>query len=264
MNASTTAPRKKPAKARRKPARGRKAGVSAAAASRGQASGSGTRGRGIFITLEGGEGTGKSTQMRLLAEKLRKAGHEVVATREPGGSPGAEAVRHVLLSGAAESLGADMEAILFAASRADHVDTVIAPALALGQVVISDRFFDSTRVYQAASGKADPQLVRQLEEIACGTTLPDLTVIIDLDPAEGMRRAEARRGGGDQPDRFEKEALELHERRREAYLEIARQEPKRCAVIDGSGTAEKVFGRLWKVVTERLPELAGRKRGSGR
>ncbi len=214
-------------------------------------------GGGFFITLEGGEGSGKSTQMKQIAEWLRDEGREVVATREPGGSPGAEAVRHVLLSGAAETFGAEMEAILFAAARGDHVDTVIAPALAEGKVVISDRFFDSTRVYQGVSGKASPELVGKLERVACGDTWPDLTLIIDVKPEEGMKRAGKRRSASEDPDRFEKESLELQQQRRDAYLEIARAEPERCVVVSGAGTPETVFARLKKVIAKRLADKAG-------
>jgi len=208
--------------------------------------------RGAFITLEGGEGTGKSTQMQLLQKRLSDLGHEVVTSREPGGSVGGEAVRHVLLSGAAEPFGAEMEAILFSASRADHVDTLIEPALRSGKTVICDRFFDSTRVYQGVSGKVSQSFVRHLEQIACGETWPDLTIIIDLDPKVGMQRAQERRDVSQVPDRFEKESLKLQELRRKAYLEIASEEPERCIVVDGSGSADEVFARIWAVVEDRL------------
>ena len=207
---------------------------------------------GLFITLEGGEGAGKSSQMTLLKERLEKQGKSVLTTREPGGSPGAEAVRHVLLSGAAEPFGPEMEAILFSAARSDHVSTVIRPALEQGSIVICDRFFDSTRVYQGVSGAVDGGFVRRLERIACGDTWPDLTIIIDLDPEEGLKRAHARRNEGEVPDRFEKESLKLQQMRRDAYLAIAREEPERCQVIDGSGTIEEVFERLWQFVELRL------------
>jgi dTMP kinase len=151
-------------------------------------------GRGIFITFEGGEGAGKTSQIKLLTEKLSGMGCDVITTREPGGSPGGEAIRHVLLSGAAEAFGNEMEAILFSASRSDHVDTLIEPALKAGKIVISDRFFDSTRVYQGISGKVDMAFIKLLESIACGNTLPDITIIIDLDPEIGMERARKRRG----------------------------------------------------------------------
>lgn len=207
---------------------------------------------GIFITLEGGEGSGKSTQMRLLAEKLEALGHQVVTTREPGGSPGAEAVRHVLLSGAAEPFGAELEAMLFAASRADHVDQVIRPALEAGKIVISDRFFDSTRVYQGTAEGMDNTLLQRLERVACGDTWPDLTLILDIDPREGMKRAAARRQKSEAPDRFEKESIRLQARRRKAYLDIASEEPERCAVVDAAGRPQTVFKRLWQETEKRL------------
>jgi dTMP kinase len=189
--------------------------------------------RGIFITFEGGEGAGKSTQIRRLAETLRAAGHEVIVTREPGGSPGAEAVRHVLLSGAAESFGPGMEAILFAAARSDHVEQVIRPAIERGAIVLCDRFLDSSRVYQGGDGRLDPGFMASLERVAINGMMPDLTIILDVGAEEGMRRA-AKRRGTDAPDRFEKEAIEVHRRRRQAYLEIARAEPERCVVVDSS------------------------------
>lgn len=210
------------------------------------------RKRGMFITLEGGEGAGKSSQMKHLKAKLEALGHTVITTREPGGSSGGEAVRHVLLSGAAEPLGADMEAILFSASRADHVDTIIEPNLKAGNIVISDRFFDSTRVYQGVSGKVSPDFVRQLERIACGPTWPDITIIIDLDPKEGMARASKRRAKSESPDRYEKESIKLQTMRRKAYLKIAKDEPDRCVVIDGSGSEKAVFNRLWKAIEKHF------------
>ncbi|GEM_PF-27694 len=207
---------------------------------------------GFFITLEGGEGAGKSSQMTLLKTRLEEAGKTVLTSREPGGSCGAEAVRHVLLSGAAEPFGAEMEAILFSAARSDHVETVIKPALKNGSVVISDRFFDSTRVYQGVSGKVDDAFVRRLEHIACDNVWPDLTVIIDLDPEEGLKRANSRRNLDEVPDRFEKESLKLQKMRQKAYLKIAEEEPERCVVIDGNGAREEVFERLWRVVNQRM------------
>ena len=211
-------------------------------------------GGGIFITLEGGEGSGKSTQMRLLAEKLESLGHQVITTREPGGSPGAEAVRHVLLSGAAEPFGAELEAMLFAASRADHVDQIIRPALEAGKIVISDRFFDSTRVYQGTAEGMDENLLQRLEHIACGDTWPDLTVILDIDPHEGMKRAAERRNESEAPDRFEKESIRLQAKRRKAYLDIAAKEPERCVVVDAEGTPQAVSKRLWQAAEKRLAD----------
>lgn len=196
--------------------------------------------RGIFITFEGGEGAGKSTQIRTLAAAMRETGREVVVTREPGGSPGAEAVRHVLLSGAAEPFGSVMEALLFAAARSDHVEQVIRPAVERGAIVLCDRFMDSSRVYQGVTGDLDPVFMRALEKVAINGMKPDLTVILDLPAEEGLRRATARRGEGEGADRFEKETLAVHRRRREAFLDIARAEPERCVVIDATGSPEDV------------------------
>lgn len=210
--------------------------------------------RGSFITFEGGEGVGKSTQVRLLGERLRAAGIEVVTTREPGGSPGAEAVRHVLLSGAAKPLGPLTEAMLFAAARADHVDITIRPALERGAFVICDRFTDSTRVYQGALGNVDPRLIRALERVAVGATVPDLTLILDLPAEEGLRRAASRSGGA--ADRFEKEDVSFHRHLREAFRELAEREPERCVLIDASGDADGVADAIWRAVETRLLQPA--------
>ena len=195
--------------------------------------------RGFFITFEGGEGAGKSTQIERLAHKLRDKRYPVVLTREPGGSPGAEAIRHVILSGAAEPFGPEMEALLFAAARADHVEQLIRPALRRGKIVLCDRFVDSSRVYQGMAGNVDAGLLAEIERVSVNGVMPDMTLILDIDPTEGLRRAAARRGD-DQADRFEKETLAVHKRRRQAFLDIARKEPKRCIVIDASADAETV------------------------
>jgi dTMP kinase len=203
--------------------------------------------RGLFITFEGGEGAGKSTQIATLAAALRETGYDIVLTREPGGSPGAEAVRHVLLSGAAEPFGPGMEALLFAAARSDHVEQIIRPAVERGAVVLCDRFLDSSRVYQGVTGDLDPAFMRGLEAITINGMKPDLTIILDLDPEEGMRRAEARRGA-ESADRYEKETLDIQRRRRRAFLDIARAEPDRCVVVDASRSpgdvAEAVAGAV--------------------
>lgn len=206
---------------------------------------------GFFVTFEGGEGAGKSTQIRRLADRLRARGFDVVITREPGGSPGAEAVRHVLLSGAAEPFGPAMEAILFAAARSDHVEQVIRPAVDRGAVVLCDRFLDSTRVYQGVTGELDPDFVRSLEEVTVNGMMPDMTLVLDLDPRLGLSRAGARRGG-EVADRFEKETLAVHQRRREAYLAIAAAEPERCIVIDASGTSDEVAQVIDAAMTAAL------------
>ncbi len=195
--------------------------------------------RGFFISFEGGAGAGKSTQIARLAAKLRAKGYDLVVTREPGGSPGAEAVRHVILSGAAEPFGPEMEALLFAAARSDHVEQLIAPAIARGAIVLCDRFLDSSRVYQGGAGNLDPKFMTALERVAVNGTIPDLTLIFDIDPAEGLKRANTRRGD-DTPDRFEKETLAIHQRRREAFLAIARAEPERCVIVDASANPDEV------------------------
>ncbi|OJH58067.1 dTMP kinase, partial [Agrobacterium pusense] len=183
---------------------------------------------GLFISFEGGEGAGKSTQIRTLAEALRDRGFKVVVTREPGGSPGAEAVRHVLLSGAAEPFGVRMEAILFAAARNDHVEEVIRPALERGEIVLCDRFLDSSRVYQGTTGNLEPDFIETLQRIAIDGVVPELTLIFDIAAEKGLARARKRADEGAKPDRFEKEEIETHEKRREAYLDIALAEPRRC------------------------------------
>ncbi|MEC9246207.1 MAG: dTMP kinase [Pseudomonadota bacterium] len=207
--------------------------------------------RGFFITFEGGEGAGKSTQITQLAASLRDQGHDVIITREPGGSSGAEAVRHVLLSGAAEPFGPAMEAILFAAARSDHVEQVIRPAIERGAVVLCDRFLDSSRVYQGVTGNLDDDFMLELERVTVNGMVPDLTVILDIDPEEGLRRAGARRGT-DAPDRFEKEALATHRRRRKAFLEIARAEPGRCVVVDASMPADRVTAAIQRAVEQAM------------
>lgn len=196
--------------------------------------------RGFFITFEGGEGAGKSTQIERLARKMRAKKYDVVVTREPGGSPGAEAVRHVLLSGAAEPFGPKMEALLFAAARSDHVEQVIRPAVERGSIVLCDRFLDSSRVYQGVTGGIDPVFMDTLEQVAINGMMPDMTLIFDIDPVEGLRRATLRRGADADADRFEKETLAIHQARREAFLAIAAAEPRRCIVIDASADPDTV------------------------
>jgi dTMP kinase len=195
---------------------------------------------GQFITLEGGEGAGKSTQVKRLAAALGEKGIEALTTREPGGSPGAEAVRHVLLSGAAEPFGPKMEALLFAAARSDHVEQVIRPAVERGSIVLCDRFLDSSRVYQGVTGGIDPVFMDTLEQVAINGMMPDMTLIFDIDPAEGLRRATLRRGTEADADRFEKETLAIHQARREAFLAIAAAEPERCIVVDAAADPDAV------------------------
>jgi dTMP kinase len=208
-------------------------------------------GRGEFITFEGGEGTGKSTQAAMLALRLEALGIGVLLTREPGGSPGAEIIRHVLLSGAAQPLGPDAEAMLFAAARNDHVDWAIRPALEAGKWVICDRFADSTRVYQGALGKVDPRVIKSLERVAVGDLAPGLTFILDLPVETGLARRKQRAGDA-APDRFEAEDLEFHEKLRQAYLALAEREPRRCVVIDAGRGKEDIAKQIWTIVGARL------------
>lgn len=207
--------------------------------------------QGRFITFEGGEGAGKSTQAAKLAERLRALGVQVRVTREPGGSPGAEIIRHVLLSGAAKPFGADVEAILFAAARDDHIGNTIRPALDRGEWVLCDRFADSTRVYQGALGKVDPRLIHRLEKLTVGTTRPDLTFILDLPAEQGLARANKRRGEGD-ADRFESEELAFHEKLRDAYRRLGTEDPERCVIVDATPEPSVVAKTIWDVVNRRL------------
>lgn len=216
--------------------------------------------RGRFITFEGGEGSGKSTQVSRLADRLRLQGLEVVTTREPGGSPGAEAIRHLLLSGAAKSLGPEGEAMLFAAARSDHVDNVIRPALERGAWVVCDRFHDSTRIYQGVLGNVDPKLINALERIAVGEIVPDLTIVLDIPVELGLARVKAR---GQEPDRFEAEELEYHNWLRVAYRTLVEHEPNRCVLVDASANPDAVAVRVWMIVAERLvrPQRAAQAAG---
>lgn len=204
--------------------------------------------QGFFISFEGGEGAGKSTQIRRLAERLQAAGHDVVLTREPGGSPGAEAIRELLVNGAADRWSPVTETLLMYAARRDHVERVIRPALAQGKVVLCDRFADSTRAYQGAGGDAPASLIASLEEHVLNGAVPVLTLILDLPAQVGLQRAEARGGAA----RFESKGLEFHERLRAGYLEIARREPERCVVIDADASLDAVTAAIADAVAQRL------------
>ena len=204
--------------------------------------------RGRFITFEGGEGAGKSTQLKRLADRLRADGREVVATREPGGSPGAEAIRDLVLNGAADRWSPVTETLLMYAARRDHIERVIQPSLARGAWLVCDRFADSTRAYQGAGGGTDPGLIAALEAQVLGEARPDLTLIFDIPPETGLERAQAR--GGEM--RFESKGLEFHERLREGFLAIARAEPERCVLIDATGSMDAVEAAIWSAVQARL------------
>jgi len=216
--------------------------------------------KGFFITLEGGEGSGKSTQIVLLKEHLIKSGYSVVATREPGGTDQAEEIRDVILSGDAEELGPEFEAMLFSAARLDHVEAMINPAINDGKVVLCDRFSDSTRVYQGITGDVDLDFLTSLEELVKELAWPNLTLILDLDPKIGMKRAASRRATS-AADRFEKETMEIQEKRRAAFLQIAKDNPRRCKVIDASGKADTVHKRIWGIVEPRVQKKLGKPNG---
>lgn len=203
--------------------------------------------RGSFITLEGGDGGGKSTQARVIAQRLRAKGKDVLLTREPGGSPWAERLRDALITPKGRALASTEQAILFAAARADHVDTVIEPALAAGRWVICDRFCDSTEAYQG-SGGASSGLTDLLRTIAVGRTMPDLTLILDLPPALGRERVMGR----DALDPFEADDMAVQEARRAAFLQIAKRDGERCIVVDASLPREDVSTAIWRAVVRRL------------
>jgi dTMP kinase len=211
---------------------------------------------GKFITFEGGEGAGKSTQAALLKKTLCGMGIGVVLTREPGGSPGAEIIRHVLLSGAAKRLGPNAEALLFAAARAEHLDAAIRPALRSGRWVICDRFLDSTRAYQGIVGKVGLPFIKGLERLTVGASKPNLTFILDLPAEIGLARAHARRGDAG-PDRFETEDLAYHRALNAAFRAIASEERERCVLIDAREPQQHVAAEILQVVCKRLhPETA--------
>lgn len=213
-----------------------------------------------FITFEGGEGVGKSTQVKRLLARLGRHSIEAVRTREPGGTPKAEAVRSFILQGRSEAWGAGAEAVLFAAARLDHVNQLVAPNLARGTWVVSDRFHDSTRAYQGLTGGVDDSLIDALEVLALDGHTPDLTIMLDMDPEVAFRRVAERAvedGLALTGDRFEKEELEWHQRLRQGFLDIARSNPDRCVVISAEQPIEALEAAIWAVVSARFPELQG-------
>lgn len=207
--------------------------------------------RGRFITFEGGEGAGKSTQVRRLAARLDSQGREVVTTREPGGSPGAESIRDLVLRGAADRWSPATETLLMYAARRDHIERVIRPALDRGAWVICDRFADSTRAYQGAAGGVDPAFISALETYVVEDTRPDLTLVFDLPAQVGLERAHARAGA---EMRFESKGMGFHERLREGFRAIAAAEPERCTLIDAADSMDAVEAAVWTAVQERLAE----------
>lgn len=210
--------------------------------------------RGRFIALEGGEGTGKSTQARLLAERLRKAGHEVVLTREPGGTPGAEAIRHLLLDPPGEGWGVRAEALLFAAARSDHVERLIRPALERGAWVVCDRFVDSSRAYQGGAGAVGDEDIVALHAIGSQGLRPDLTILVEVDTALVAERIAAR--DGEASDAIGGRGAAYHARVAEAFRRFAEEDPQGFAVVDGNGTLEEVQARIAAALSPLLEEDA--------
>jgi dTMP kinase len=212
-----------------------------------------------FITFEGGEGVGKSTQVRRLADRLAELGIAAVRTREPGGTPKAEAVRSFILQGKPESWGVGAEAVLFAAARLDHVDELIAPSLAAGKWVICDRFADSTRAYQGLTGGVDDKLIDALEHLALHGHTPDLTIILDMDPDLAFERVRQRAMDDGMPalaDRFEKEDLSFHRRLRDNFLAIAIANPGRCVVLSADTEEDALAEAVWGALVDHFPDLA--------
>ncbi len=207
-------------------------------------------GTGFFLTVEGIDGAGKSTQARMLAGRLRMLGREVVETREPGGAPGAEEIRRLLVEGDPERWSPETETLLFTAARRDHVERVVEPALVRGAVVLCDRYIDSTRAYQGAGAPEQRDLVNLLHRLTIGLD-PDLTLIFDLDPAAALERARHRVSGLAE-DRFERKGVAFQARLREEFLAIAAAEPARCALIDAARPPDAVAGQVWAAVAPRL------------
>jgi dTMP kinase len=201
---------------------------------------------GLFITFEGGEGAGKSTQIARLAAKLKEKEAPVLVTREPGGTPEAEAIRTAIVSGSVGSWSPLAETLLVNAARDSHLRDRIRPALDSGMIVLCDRFLDSTRAYQGAAGGVDPKLISSLESHVVGTTVPDLTLILDIDPQLGLMRAKS------EENRFERKSVDFHSKLRAAFREIAAAEPQRCRIIDASGSPDSVFAAIWEAVESLL------------
>lgn len=213
---------------------------------------------GKFITLEGGEGTGKSTQTRILADSLKNRGLGVVETREPGGTSVGASIRALVLEGKRDDFSPLCEALLFCADRAEHIAKVIRPSLEQGTWVISDRYMDSTRAYQGLAGRIAPRVIDDLERIVVADAVPDLTVLLDMPAEASLKRAEERRrelpgeGKNKTADRFESRDLSFHEALRECFLNIAKDNSDRFAVVDASQKPEEVAKDIWKAVSERL------------
>ena len=207
--------------------------------------------KGLFITFEGGEGSGKSTQIKRLAERLKRERREVLPTREPGGTKEAEAIRALLVSGDVARWTAQAEALLNYAARELHLVETIRPALVRGAIVLCDRFMDSTRAYQGYAGGCDLAFIDALEQAVVAGTRPARTLIFDLDPALGLVRAHGR-GDAVAEDRYERKGLEFHRKLRQGFLDIARREPERCRVIDSSQDKDIVELAVWQALNGLL------------
>ncbi|MCU9838471.1 dTMP kinase [Ruegeria sp. WL0004] len=208
-------------------------------------------GKGLFLTFEGIDGSGKSTQARRLAEALTELGHQVILTREPGGSPGAEEIRRLVLEGEPDRWSAETEILLFTAARRDHLERTILPALEAGKIVICDRFADSTRMYQGLSRGDLRQLVDQLHKLMIGRE-PDITLLIDMDPETGLSRAKGRQGT---EERFEDFGPELQRKMRAGFLELAQEFPDRFHVVDGNRDADRVAQDVSDIVLRELRSM---------
>lgn len=209
--------------------------------------------RGIFVSFEGSEGCGKSTQIRLLANRLKDLGHRVITTREPGGTEIGEQLRHLLqFSEAGHTMASETELLLFAASRAQLVREVILPALESGTTVLADRFLDSTTVYQGVARKLDPAEVAAINRFAVGGTVPDITFVLDLDPEIARERMRHRVAPAGAPDRMESQPAAFFDAVRAGYLTIVRDNPARVRFLDAAGTVESISERIWLEVAPRL------------
>ncbi|MEL0105891.1 MAG: dTMP kinase [Rhodospirillaceae bacterium] len=205
--------------------------------------------KGKFITFEGGEGSGKSTQIKLLVQSLKEAGIDVLQTREPGGSPGAEIIRHLLVEGDPDQWDGLTEALLNYSARHEHLRETVQPALEAGKWVVSDRFADSTFAYQGYGHGLDLETIRRLHELVVGDFKPDLTLILDVPVDIGLSRAASR---NDQEDRYERMDIEFHERVRQGFLEIAKKDPGRCIVIDASGDQDQINSEINAMILVQL------------
>jgi dTMP kinase len=210
---------------------------------------------GLFVSFEGIEGSGKSTQVTLLAQVLRSRGYEISVTREPGGTPVGQVLRRLLLESSSSPLASGTELLLMLADRAQHVQEIVAPALRANKIVISDRFVDSTTAYQGYGRGVELALLAQLNAFACGGCMPTLTLVLDLPVSEGLRRVRQRQSGTQGTDRFEAESVAFHERVRAGYLEIARSDPQRVCILDAARPVEMIHQEILAVVQSRLPVL---------